>query len=61
MFAVQGGLTDPAHKRAQVNTDAAGQVPVETSFGQLAQAEQKAAAQEPPQQEQFRAQAARTA
>ncbi|SDY81226.1 Lipase (class 3) [Lysobacter sp. yr284] len=61
VFAVQGGLTDPAHKRAQVNTDAAAQVPVETSFGQLAQAEQKAAAQEPPQQEQFRAQAARTA
>ncbi|UZW60078.1 XVIPCD domain-containing protein [Lysobacter enzymogenes] len=61
VFAVQGGLTDPAHKRAQVNTETAAQVPVETSFGQLAQAEQKAAAQEPAQQEQFRAQAARTA
>jgi len=61
VFAVQGGLTDPAHKRAQANTETAAQVAVETSFGQLAQAEQKAAAQEPPHQEQSRAQAARTA
>jgi len=61
VFAVQGALADPAHKRSQVNSDAAERIPVETSFGQLAQAEQKAAAQDSPLQEQARSQATRTA
>ncbi|SDX76198.1 XVIPCD domain-containing protein [Lysobacter enzymogenes] len=61
VFAVQGALADPAHKRAQVNSEAAERVPVEASFRQLAQAEQKAAALELPSQQQVHSQAARTA
>lgn len=61
VFAVQGDLHDPAHKRAQVNTQVAGQIPVETSFQQLATVnQQQAVVQEATQQEQTRAQTART-
>ncbi|MGH8081798.1 MAG: XVIPCD domain-containing protein [Lysobacter sp.] len=62
VFAVQGDLHDPAHKRAQVNTGVAAQVPVEASFQQLAAVnQQQAAAHEPQSQEQTRTLAARTA
>ncbi|MGO1000776.1 XVIPCD domain-containing protein [Lysobacter sp. CA196] len=62
VFAVQGELHDPAHKRAQVNTEVAAQIPVEASFRKLAEADQQqAVAQSQQSQEQTRTQAARTA
>ncbi|MGO1069630.1 XVIPCD domain-containing protein [Lysobacter sp. CA199] len=62
VFAVEGELHDPTHKRASVNTAVAAQIPVETSFQQLAAAEQKqTASQEQQSVEQNRTQAARTA
>ncbi|WP_064746414.1 XVIPCD domain-containing protein [Lysobacter firmicutimachus] len=61
VFAVQGDVHDPAHKRAQVNTQVAAQIPVETSFQQLATVNQQlAASQEQHNQDQARTQAART-
>lgn len=41
IFAVEGGLRDPAHKLAMVNTDVAAQVPVETSIQQIDAANQR--------------------
>ncbi|ALN83085.1 lipase family protein [Lysobacter antibioticus] len=62
IFAVQGELHDPAHKRAHVNSEVAAQIPVEASFQQLAAAEQKPTiAQDQQAQEQTRTHAARTA
>ncbi|MBN7137297.1 hypothetical protein A7A76_21495 [Lysobacter enzymogenes] len=61
VFAVQGELADPAHRRAQVNSEVAERIPVEASFRQLAQAEQKPMSQEPQSQEQLRSPAVRTA
>ena len=62
VFAVQGELHDPAHKRAHVNSEVAAQIPVEASFQQLAAAEQKQSiAQDQQAQEQTRTHAARTA
>ncbi|MGO1069700.1 XVIPCD domain-containing protein [Lysobacter sp. CA199] len=62
VFAVQGELHDPAHKRAQVNTEVAAQIPVEKSFQQLAAVnQQQTATQDQQTQEQARTQAARTA
>ncbi|MEI2457487.1 XVIPCD domain-containing protein [Lysobacter firmicutimachus] len=61
VFAVQGDVHDPAHKRAQVNTQVAAQIPVEASFQQLATVnQQQAVAQEQHNQDQARTQAART-
>ncbi|MBT2748316.1 MULTISPECIES: XVIPCD domain-containing protein [unclassified Lysobacter] len=61
LFAVQGELTDPAHKRAQVNTEVAAQIPVEKSFQQLAAVnQQQSLTQDQQSQEQTRAQSART-
>lgn len=41
IFAVEGGLRDPAHKLALVNTEAAAQVPVEASIQKLDAANQR--------------------
>ncbi|MBT2748598.1 MULTISPECIES: XVIPCD domain-containing protein [unclassified Lysobacter] len=61
LFAVQGELADPAHKRAQVNTEIAAQIPVEKSFQQLAAVnQQQSLTQDQQSQEQTRAQSART-
>ncbi|MGO4259596.1 XVIPCD domain-containing protein [Lysobacter sp. TAB13] len=60
VFAVQGELHDPAHKRAHVNTVIAAQIPVEVSFQKLAAAEQRAALVQEQSQEQTRSQAPHT-
>ncbi|WP_152566237.1 XVIPCD domain-containing protein [Lysobacter antibioticus] len=61
VFAVQGELHDPSHKRAQVNTELAAQIPVEASFQKLAAAEQQqAASEEQKSQDQTRGSTART-
>lgn len=41
IFAVEGGLRDPAHKLALVNTEAAAQVPIEASIQKLDAANQR--------------------
>ncbi|WP_363799808.1 XVIPCD domain-containing protein [Lysobacter firmicutimachus] len=62
VFAVQGELHDPAHKRAQTHTELAEQIPLETSFQRLAALHpQQAAAEEQQSQEQTRLPAARMA
>ncbi|WP_082559610.1 XVIPCD domain-containing protein [Lysobacter sp. Root559] len=61
LFAVQGELADPAHKRAQVNTEVAAQIPVEKSFQQLATVNQQLTlTQDQQSKEQTRAQSVRT-
>ncbi|MBT2750028.1 MULTISPECIES: XVIPCD domain-containing protein [unclassified Lysobacter] len=61
LFAVQGELADPAHKRAQVNTEVAALIPVEKSFQQLAAVNQQLSlTQDQQSQEQTRNQSART-
>lgn len=60
VFAVQGNIHDPAHKRAQVNTEVAAKIPVEASFQQLATVNQEQIVTlEQQSQEQTRAQTAR--
>ncbi|UJB18907.1 MULTISPECIES: XVIPCD domain-containing protein [Lysobacter] len=60
VFAVQGELHDPAHKRAHVNTVIAAQIPVEVSFQKLAAADQRVALAQEQSQEQTRSQTPRT-
>jgi hypothetical protein len=63
IFVVQGDLQDPSHRRAQVNTAVAAQIPVEDSFQQANAVNQRqsAVAIDNPSQEQARAAAPRTA
>ena len=60
LFAVQGELHDPAHRRAQVDTELAAQVPLEASFQRLAAHDRQQAAAEEQQQAQTQAAVART-
>ncbi|MGO1069555.1 XVIPCD domain-containing protein [Lysobacter sp. CA199] len=63
IFVVEGDLQDPAHKRAQVNTAVAAQIPVDASLQQVdaVNKRQSAVAVEEPSQEQTRTAAPRTA
>ena len=63
IFVVQGDLQDPAHRRAQVNTSVAAQIPVDTSFQQVdaVNKRQNIASTEDISQEQARTAIPRTA
>ncbi|ALN93790.1 XVIPCD domain-containing protein [Lysobacter gummosus] len=63
IFVVEGDLQDPAHKRVQVNTAVAAQIPVDASFQQVGAVNKRqgAVAVEEPSQEQARTSAPRTA